>query len=122
MDWSKYPNFSKEEFDCSETGENEMSRDFIHRLDELREACGFPFIITSGYRSPNHSIEKRKEKAGTHAQGIAADIRARNGSERYTIVQEAIKMGFGGIGIARTFIHVDSRTRGADKAPVMWCY
>jgi zinc D-Ala-D-Ala carboxypeptidase len=99
-----------------------MSRDFIHRLDELREACGFPFIITSGYRSPNHSIEKRKEKAGTHAQGIAADIRARNGSERYTIVQEAIKMGFGGIGIARTFIHVDSRICGADKAPVMWCY
>jgi len=99
-----------------------MSRDFIHKLDELREACGFPFIITSGYRSSNHSLEKRKEKAGKHAQGIAADIRARNGNERYTIVQEAIKLGFNGIGVASTFIHVDSRICGADKAPVMWCY
>ena len=99
-----------------------MSEDFIHALDELREACGFPFIITSGYRSKSHSIEKRKEKAGTHAQGIAADIRARNGNERYKIVEQAIKMGFTGIGVAGSFIHVDSRIRGADKAPVMWCY
>ena len=114
--------FKIEDFNCQETGENEMSEDFIHALDELREACGFPFIITSGYRSKSHSIEKRKEKAGTHAQGIAADIRARNGNERYKIVEQAIKMGFTGIGVAGSFIHVDSRIRGADKAPVMWCY
>lgn len=24
MDWSKYPNFSKSEFDCRDTGENAM--------------------------------------------------------------------------------------------------
>ena len=119
---SEFKYFKLEDFNCQETGENEMSRDFIHRLDELREACGFPFIITSGYRSPNHSIEKRKEKAGKHAQGIAADIKAANGYQRYKIVEEAIKMGFNGIGVARTFIHVDSRICGADKAPVMWCY
>jgi uncharacterized protein YcbK (DUF882 family) len=114
--------FKLEDFNCQETGENEMSRDFIHKLDELREACGFPFIIRSGYRSPEHSIEKRKEKAGTHAQGIAADIRARNGNERFKIVEEAIKAGFTGIGVAASFIHVDSRILGVDKAPVMWCY
>tara|TARA_R110002167_G_scaffold76209_2_gene212394 strand:+ start:476 stop:832 length:357 start_codon:yes stop_codon:yes gene_type:complete len=114
--------FKLEDFNCQETGENEMSRDFIHKLDELREACGFPFIITSGYRSPSHSLEKRKEKAGKHAEGIAADIRTSNGNERYKIVAEAIKMGFTGIGIAGSFIHVDSRVCGADKAPVMWCY
>jgi zinc D-Ala-D-Ala carboxypeptidase len=118
---SEFKYFKLEDFNCQETGENEMSRDFIHRLDELREACGFPFIITSGYRSPSHSIEKRK-KAGKHAQGIAADIKAANGYQRYKIVEEAIKMGFNGIGVARTFIHVDSRICGADKAPVMWCY
>jgi zinc D-Ala-D-Ala carboxypeptidase len=119
---SKFKYFKLEDFDCQETGDNEMDVEFIHKLDQLREACGFPFIITSGFRSKDHSIEKRKEKAGTHAQGIAADIRARNGNERYKIVQEAIKLGFTGVGIARTFIHVDSRIVGADKAPVMWCY
>jgi len=119
---SKFKYFKLEDFNCQETGDNEMDVEFIHKLDQLREACGFPFIITSGFRSKDHSIEKKKEKAGTHAQGIAADIRARNGNERYKIVQEAIKLGFTGVGIARTFIHVDSRIVGADKAPVMWCY
>lgn len=119
---TEFKYFKLKDFDCQETGDNEMDVEFIHKLDQLREACGFPFIITSGFRSKDHSIEKRKEKAGTHAQGIAADIRARNGNERYKIVEEAIKLGFNGIGIAGTFIHVDSRIVGADKAPVMWCY
>tara|TARA_B110000902_G_scaffold203728_1_gene231593 strand:- start:36 stop:398 length:363 start_codon:yes stop_codon:yes gene_type:complete len=119
---SEFTYFDLEDFDCQETGDNEMDVEFIHQLDQLREACGFPFIITSGFRSKDHSIEKRKEKAGTHAQGIAADIKVSNGNQRYKIVEQAIQMGFTGIGIARTFIHVDRRTLGADKAPVMWCY
>ena len=65
--------FSIDEFDCQETGCNRMDNQFIHSLDELREACGFSFTITSGYRDPSHSIEAKKSKPGTHAQGIAAE-------------------------------------------------
>ena len=36
--------FKIEDFNCQETGKNEMSEAFIHRLDELREVCGFPFL------------------------------------------------------------------------------
>lgn len=110
--------FNIEDFDCQETGENEMSEDFIHRLDELRAVCGFPFYVTSGYRSPSHSIEKRKSQPGTHAQGIAADIKVSGGAQRRLIVEKALELGFGGIGIAKTFVHVDIR----ETAPVMWCY
>lgn len=46
--------FKIEDFDCQETGENEMSEAFIWKLDHLREICGFPFVITSGYRDPSH--------------------------------------------------------------------
>jgi hypothetical protein len=35
-----------------------------------------------------------------------------------TIVKEALDMGFGGIGVARTFVHVDMRA----TTPVMWTY
>ena len=112
----KYFNLS--DFNCQETGENEMDLDFIRDLDELREACGFPFIITSGYRSPRHSIEAKKEKPGMHAYGIAADIQVRDGHERMLIVWKAIKMGFSGIGVAKTFVHVDRR----NSTPVMWVY
>ena len=110
--------FRIEEFNCQETGENEMSEEFIHKLDELREACGFPFRITSGYRSPSHSIEARKATPGTHAQGIACDIYVSGGSQRHKIIKEAMRLGFTGIGVAKTFIHVDTRK----TTPVTWQY
>ena len=95
-----------------------MEQDFLSKLDSLREACGFPFVITSGYRSPDHPIEAVKEIPGTHAQGIAADIKITNAAHRYAIIREALSMGFTGIGVAGDFIHVD--TRGT--APVIWTY
>ena len=95
-----------------------MCPQFLERLDELRHRCGFPFIITSGYRSPKHSIERRKSKPGTHAQGIAADIKVSGGDQRYTIQKHAYQMGFNGIGVHKTFIHVDDR----DSTPVSWPY
>jgi uncharacterized protein YcbK (DUF882 family) len=111
--------FKLEDFDCQETGENEMSEAFIHCLDELRETCGFPFIITSGFRSPEHSRERSKSKGpGTHAQGIAADIKVSGGFQRYKIVEKALLMGFRGVGVAKTFIHIDDRQTGF----VIWNY
>ena len=110
--------FKYSDFDCQETGLNEMHEEFIHKLDELREACGFPFIITSGYRSAAHSIEAKKAKPGQHTQGIAADIKTVGGAKRIQIVREALKLGFTGIGVAKTFIHVDTRT----TVPVLWTY
>lgn len=110
--------FDISEFRCRETGENDMDDSFIHMLDELRERCGFSFVITSGYRSIKHTAERSKEKGGTHTQGIAADIAVSNGEQRMKIVREALEMGFGGIGVARTFVHVDMRA----TTPVMWTY
>jgi len=111
--------FDISEFDCSFTGNNEMNEDFLIKLDALREACGFPFKITSGFRDPEgHPIEAKKTRAGTHAQGIAADIQVVNGVQKYKIIEEAIKLGFNGIGVAKTFIHVDTRT----STPVVWSY
>lgn len=114
--------FKLKDFDCQETGNNEMCADFMDKLDELRHVCGFPFIITSGYRDKTHSIEARKtnagRKTGTHAQGIASDIRINNGNEAYQIIKNAQSMGFNGIGVAKTFIHVDTRK----TMPVIWTY
>ena len=96
-----------------------MDTAFLAKLDELREICGFPFRITSGYRDATHPSEvvKAAPGTGTHCQGIAADIAVSNGVERMNIVHEALNMGFS-IGVARTFIHVDDRT----TTPVLWTY
>lgn len=113
-----YKYFALDEFNCKETGENNMSHEFITALDILREKCGFPFVITSGYRSPRHSVEAAKAAPGQHTQGIAADIAVSNGAQRMAIVSNAIELGFTGIGVAKGFVHVDMRK----TTPVMWVY
>ena len=111
--------FQIEDFACQETGENEIRYDFVSALDDLRGVCGFPFIITSGDRSPTHSAEARKARPGQHTLGIAADIKVTGGAQRHAIVSNAIKLGiFKGIGVAKTFIHVDTR----DTDPMIWTY
>ena len=110
--------FAKSEFDCQHTGENRMEQDFLEKIDTLREYCGFPFVITSGYRSPSHPLEAIKEIPGCHAQGVAADIKITNSAHRYTLIRGALEHGFTGIGVAGDFIHVD--TRGS--VPVIWTY
>ena len=110
--------FRLEEFNCTHTNLNSMDLAFIHRLDELRERVGFPMIVTSGYRDATHPAEARKAEPGTHNQGIAADIKVSNGFERMNLVHEALKMSFGGIGVSKSFIHIDDRK----TTPVMWTY
>jgi len=109
--------FKIEEFNCQETGENAMDTGFLKVLEHLREVCDFPFTVTSGYRSKDHSIEKAKQNPGTHAQGIAADIKVSGGAQRMAIVKHASALGMS-VGVAKTFVHVDTR-----KTPAMcWCY
>ena len=110
--------FAVAEFNCQYTGNNEMKPEFLEKLDQLRHVCAFPFVITSGYRDPSHPIEAAKEIPGRHAQGIAADIQILDSKSRYKIIKEAMKLGFTGIGVADTFVHLD--TRGTP--PVMWTY
>lgn len=107
-DWSAFKSFSKEEFDCQETGENQMHVAFMERLQLLRERYGKLMVITSGYRSPKHSIEARKREPGTHAQGIAADI-AIKPQDRYRFIKLAYELGFTGIGVDDHFVHLDIR-------------
>ena len=111
--------FTREEFNCQHTGENRMEDEFLLKLDQLRDNCGFPFVITSGYRSMKHSVEAVKDNVGYHTKGIAADIAVSNGVQRYTIVEKAIELGFKGIGVANGFVHVDLRNT---EDPVMWTY
>ena len=114
----KYNWFRLEEFNCTHTNKNEMDPEFIHRLDLLRERVGFPMIVTSGYRDITHPAEINKPEPGYHTKGLAADIKVTNGFERMNIVHEALKLNFGGIGVSKTFIHIDDRK----TTPVMWTY
>lgn len=121
MDWKNYPNFSPDELRCKETGELNMDRDFMDRLQRLRTAFGKRMPITSGFRSQKHSVERRKVLPGSHTQGKAVDI-AIVGEDALELVRLALGFGFTGIGISQKaggarFVHIDTLPRKA-----IWSY
>lgn len=121
MDWSRYPNFTREEFTCRcGCGKNEVRPEFMERLQALRTAYGKPMIITSGYRCLQHPVETDKVHPGMHTTGLAADIGI-SGSEAVTLLHLALDAGFRGVGVQQKgngrFLHVDLR-----ETPMIWSY
>ncbi len=122
MDWSKYKDFSKSEFDCKHTGENHMKPEFMYVLQNIRNEYGKPMSITSGYRHITHPIESKKPHSnGEHTQGTCADIRCDNGADRYRLIMLALKHGITRIGVAKTFLHLGIGGVGLPNH-VIWDY
>jgi uncharacterized protein YcbK (DUF882 family) len=116
---SKY--FSDDELKCKcGCNQNNVDTHFMSLLDSLRAAVGQPLIINSGYRCPAYDKELGGE--GNHPTGRAADIRCEDSKLRYQIVAAAMMLGFGRIGVARGFIHLDLVTGGGKPHPVLWLY
>lgn len=126
-----YQYFTKDELRCSckeckDDEEVHMDPQFMELIIILRERCGFPFIVTSAYRCPKHPIEARKSSPGAHSSGKAMDIKA-DGKRAHKLLQEALDMGFLGIGVnqkgnhAQRFIHVDMDTSQPSR-PWVWSY
>lgn len=111
-------NFKSEELACSCCGKEEIQQWALDKLQMVRNSTGRPLKITSAYRCIKHPVESRKKKAGTHHQGIAFDIYTSNGAERYQIITQGLLAGATGIGVAKSFIHLDWR----DGTPVVWTY
>ncbi|MGM0563686.1 MAG: YcbK family protein [Pseudomonadota bacterium] len=112
INWEDYPDFHRYEFECSETGECDMDPDFMRKLQILRTRYGKPIIPNSGYRSPNHSLERGKDRPGAHAQGCAVDVPVSN-PDAHHIVRLAMELGFNGIGVSQKsggprYIHLDT--------------
>lgn len=103
---------------CKGVKPHQCSQEALDALDKLRETYGSPLILNSAYRCPMHPVEVSKVKPGTHAQGIAFDIRVSDGAMAYRIMQIAFDQGWSGIALGKGFVHVDYRT----TTPVTWRY
>ncbi|NQX76019.1 MAG: peptidase M15 [Epibacterium sp.] len=119
--------FTAEELSCSCCGSYAMKPEFIGKLNAIREECGFPLPVTSGYRCTDHPIEKAKAAAGrpygTHTRGVAADI-AVSHDRAHELVRVAMKHGIQRIGLQQTgrgrFVHLDIDATA--PAPRIWTY
>jgi zinc D-Ala-D-Ala carboxypeptidase len=121
MTWK---NFDYSDFACKGSGENEMRSEFIDKLQRLRDTLGFPLIVSSGYRSPEHNAKVSKTgRTGPHTTGRAVDLAVGRG-RAYLVLKAAFASGeFTGIGVHQRgegrFIHLDDIQR---DEPTVWSY
>jgi len=109
MPWIPLRYFTADEFnspDDGTSGEN-MDSTFALKLDQLRHMCGFPFKITSGYRTAVHNRKVGGAGSSAHTEGLAVDIQARTSGEKFRIVANALLLGFNRVGVYSGHIHID---------------
>lgn len=99
---------------------------FMKKVDRLRETCGFPLKVTSGYRCPVHnSLVSSTGFSGPHTTGLSVDLQV-SGKQAHKLLQEAVGLGFRGIGVnqrgnhSSRFIHLDDIEAG--NRPWVWSY
>lgn len=120
--WEEYPNFNFAEFNCKHTGENNMQHEFMEKLQAIRKEYNKPMRVTSGFRSVKNPIEAKKlHSNGEHTQGTCADVYCDNGSDRFKLIQLALKHGITRIGVAATFLHLGIGGKGLPNY-VIWDY
>ncbi len=128
IDWDDYPNFKPEEFACKHTNECHMKHEFMFVLQMIRNEIGKPIFISSGYRSPEHPVEKVKDRRGEHTHGLAADIIC-HGKRALDIIFLAQQFGIHRIGIHQKgnvngrYIHLGMGDKFHNEFPVaIWTY
>lgn len=127
IDWDSLENFTADEFKCRCCGIEEMNAKTMLNLQELRTAAGFPFVITSGYRCPQHNANVSSTGLlGPHTTGQAVDIACR-GIEARTLIVMHDAFGFTGLGVKQKgdgrFIHLDDlREPAHSPRPWVWSY
>lgn len=116
--------FTEKELSCQHCGEYKFDKEFLNLLNNIREECDFPFVISSGYRCVEHPIESSKGRVGAHTTGCAVDI-AVSGDKALKVLEVAMKHGVKRIGINQKgkgrFIHLDI-AEDAYPSPAIWSY
>ena len=128
MNWKDYDDFDQDEFLCRCCGQEAMVPEFMQRLQEFRSALGFPFVISSGYRCPNHNDSVSSTgRDGPHTTGRAVDIQV-SGKHAVEIDDACRDFGFTGKGVkqkgnhAGRFIHLDDLGDDETKGPRPWLW
>lgn len=102
------------------SGRAKMDLPFLIALGRARDIAGFPFQITSGYRSPSYNATLSGSVTGSaHTLGYAADIAVSN-DNKLKLAIALVKAGFTRIGWMNGALHVDN---DPDKPQnVVWGY
>ena len=104
-----WPHFSRTEVACSHCLKDGVTNKAMDALEALRIAQDRPLTINSAYRCPEHNVNVGGVKDSFHVKGMAFDISIRGMTEleRLQLMDDAIEVGFTGLGFYEAFLHVD---------------
>lgn len=118
--------FKLSEFACPISNTVKYSPELIAMLELFFKNCSAikKIYITSGYRTPDYSVKVGGSKTDAHTYGIACDAvfydNKGNLIPSKYIACYAAELGFGGIGVMSTAIHLDVRHLGGYLNSKWW--
>jgi zinc D-Ala-D-Ala carboxypeptidase len=123
-DWKeKWKNFNLDEFKCKcGCGNVSVHSDLLDLLQTARNNIG-AITISSAYRCPEHNNKVSSTgEDGPHTTSKAVDIHVSNSQHRKQLI-DYFTNKVTGLGIAKTFIHIDILTSDeVPHRPNCWLY
>lgn len=113
--------FKSSEFDSPDvigSGSN-MQQSTLDMLNVARAIANVPFVINSGFRTPEYNKKVGGVGDSAHTLGLAADI-AVNDKTRDVILKALYKAGFRRFGIGAGYVHADNDSSKPQN--VIWYY
>lgn len=110
-------NFSVGEFWCPHCNDIKIDWNFLNLLQDIRTKLNQPMQLSSGYRCKKHNKAVGGVPGSMHCLGKAADIYCPDRNYGYELIKISMEMGMNGIGVSKTFVHLDYR-----QWPVLWGY
>ena len=102
-------NFKLSEFMCNDnTPFIKVNMELVYKLQKLRDIVNLGVRINSAYRTPEYNRKVGGANKSQHVLGNAADIVV-FGYTPTQLSKIAEQIGFDGIGIYNSFLHVDVR-------------
>lgn len=104
-------NFKVREFACKDGSDKILiDTELVELLQKLRNHFKKPITITSGYRTTMHNKKVGGSNNSYHLKGQASDIKI-SGVHPILVAMYCEKLNAGGIGVYKTFVHVDTRKK-----------
>ena len=86
-------------------------------LESIRARFGAAVTINSGYRTPEYNAKVGGVACSQHCYGMAADIVVKGQTpETVAAFARTLMLDWGGVGVYKSFTHIDVREARADWA------
>lgn len=96
---------------CGRCGLADMDSEFMKKLQQARDLWGKEMVILSPFRCAEWNKKVGGAPHSMHLKGRAVDIAYHDSESLYRLIRIFMGLGFNGIGVSRSFLHVDDRDK-----------